>query len=69
VLGAFDTTANEPQSEADRDWSVAARAMVTTMLYAWLRRGELLGLPWYDVELAAVCEPQHRLARHAQVLG
>lgn len=25
--------------------------MVVTMLYAWLRRGELLGLRWRDVEL------------------
>lgn len=37
--------------EADRQWYAAARRMTTVALSTGLRRGELLGLRWQDVEL------------------
>ena len=52
VLRAFDAMANEATTESERLWRFTAKGMVTTMLYAWLRRGELQGLRWCDVELA-----------------
>ena len=37
--------------EAERPWYAAARRMTTVALSTGLRRGELLGLRWQDVEL------------------
>ena len=52
VLRAFDELVAEAATEAERAWRQTAKAMTMTMQYAWLRRGELLGLRWRDVELS-----------------
>jgi integrase len=52
VLKGFDAMIVDASDETERAWSETAKAMVVTMVFAWLRRGELLGLRWRDVELA-----------------
>ncbi len=52
MLRAFDELIAEAESEPMREWRQTAKAMTMTMQYAWLRRGELLGLQWRDVDLA-----------------
>ena len=57
VLNAFDAMIAESTGE-DRAWAETAKAMVVTMVFGWLRRGELLGLRWRDVELAHPNSPR-----------
>lgn len=52
VMTAFGSMVGDSEIEAERAWAMTAKAMVATMTFAWLRRGELLGLRWRDVELA-----------------
>jgi integrase len=52
VMAAFDDLIAEADSEPVREWRQTAKAMVLAMQYAWLRRGELLGLHWRHVDLA-----------------
>lgn len=52
VLRALDELADEAGSKSERAWRRTAKAMTVAMMYAWLRRGELLGLRWRDVELS-----------------
>jgi site-specific recombinase XerD len=52
VMRAFDDLIAEAATEAERAWRETAKAMTVTMQYAWLRRGELLGLRWGSLELA-----------------
>jgi integrase len=51
VTRALDALIAEDATEDGRAWRQTAKAMTVTMLYAWLRRGELLGLRWRDLEL------------------
>jgi site-specific recombinase XerD len=51
LLRSFDELIHEAGSEPERQWRETAKTMCLAMLYAWLRRGELLGLHWRDVEL------------------
>jgi integrase len=52
VMRAFDELVAEAVSDEDRAWRQTAKAMAVTMQYAWLRRGELLGLRWRDIDLS-----------------
>jgi integrase len=52
VLRALDEHVLEAPDDTKRRWRELARVITMAMLYAWLRRGELLGLRWRDVELA-----------------
>jgi integrase len=49
LMRAFDDLIAGAETDTERAWRQTAKAM--TMQYAWLRRGELLGLKWRDVEL------------------
>jgi integrase len=51
VMRAYDELIVEAQTEMERMWLQTAKAMTVTMQFAWLRRGELLGLKWGAVEL------------------
>jgi integrase len=51
VMRAFEELIGEAGNEVERAWRQTAKAMAVTMQYAWLRRGELLGLSWGDIEL------------------
>jgi integrase len=52
VMRGFDELLADAETEAERAWRQTAKAMSMAMQYAWLRRGELLGLRWRDVELS-----------------
>jgi integrase len=52
VMRALDELIEGAESKTDRVWRQTAKAMTVTMPYAWLRRGELLGLRWRDVDLS-----------------
>jgi integrase len=51
VLRALDEHVSEATDDTERRWCELARVVTLTMLYAWLRRGEVFGLRWRDVEL------------------
>ncbi len=51
LLNAFDELIGEAEGD-ERAWRETAKAMLVTFLYCWLRRGELLGLKWSDIEWA-----------------
>jgi integrase len=57
-MRVFDELIEEADTEIGRAWLETAKAMTTTMQYAWLRRGELLGLRWRDVELSHPDSPR-----------
>ena len=52
VMRALAELAEEAEDETERAWRRTAKAMAVTMQYAWLRRGELLGLRWRDIDLS-----------------
>jgi integrase len=52
VMRALDEMIEEADTDAARAWRETAKAMTMAMQYAWLRRGELLGLAWRDIELS-----------------
>lgn len=58
VMRAFDELIGEAANDTELRWRETAKAMVTTMQYGWLRRGELLGLRWRAVELSHPGEPR-----------
>jgi integrase len=51
VMDAFDYLIMEAKTPEERAWCQTAKVMTCTMQYAWLRRGELLGLKWCAVDL------------------
>jgi integrase len=51
VMDAFDYLISEAATDGERAWTRTAKVMTRTMQYAWLRRGELLGLKWNAVDL------------------
>lgn len=68
TLRAFDELILEADGDNERVWRMTARTMVVVFVYAWLRRGELLGLTWRDVELAHPDGPRLHV-RQAWVRG
>jgi hypothetical protein len=52
AMRALDERIEEADTDAARAWRETAKAMTMAMQYAWLRRGELLGLAWRDIELS-----------------
>jgi integrase len=52
VIVALDELVEGADTDMERAWRQTAKAMTVTMQYAWLRRGELLGLRWRDVDLS-----------------
>lgn len=52
VARAFAELAGAAVDEAERTWILQARVVFITVIAAGLRRGEILGLRWRDVELA-----------------
>lgn len=52
VMRTLDELAEEADTDTEKAWRETAKAMTVTMQYAWLRRGELLGLRWRDVDLS-----------------
>lgn len=51
VMKAFDELIAEAETDTERAWRQTAKTMTVAMQFAWLRRGELLGLHWRDLEL------------------
>jgi len=56
-----DDARDDAETEAERAWRQTAKAMSMAMQFAWLRRGELLGLRWRDVELSRPTGPRNAL--------
>ena len=52
TLRAFDELIVEAETDEERAWRETCKTMIVVFVYCWLRRGELLGLRWRDVELA-----------------
>lgn len=68
VLRAFGELIAEAGSDEERAWRETCRTMFLALVYCWLRRGELLGLRWRDVELAHPDGPRLHV-RQAWVRG
>ena len=81
VIGAYRTLEANAEEE-DRDWYSAGRRMTIVGLSTGLRRGELLGLRWQDVELLgrvlhvrqafvrnAITTPKSKAGRRSVALG
>jgi integrase len=63
TLNAFDRLIATANTNEERAWRETCRTMVFVFVYAWLRRGELLGLLWRDVELAHPDGPRLHVRR------
>lgn len=51
LIGAYRELEQDPPDETEAAWFAAARRMTVVALSTGLRRGELLGLRWMDVDL------------------